>query len=345
VPYGTPSNPVGGTVITVSYATVNILDPIRWLRLMTGNADPPGTAYVVVSTGPAGATWQKVTSDVLAAGAVVAHLGYTPANRAGDSFSGAIDAPSVVVTSPGANALVVSGGASFGSNVAASGGYGAMTGSSLAVSGAITTSSTGGNSIQTPGGISATGNIASANGLVGASLTIAGVTASATAAAGRIPIANASGKLDTWITGGGAGTPIPSGLGGWVRSAAEIPAGFARETALDGLMPIGAGTSFSQTFTEATSYGSAWLHNHSVPAASVSVTGSATGGPADNTGASTAINGLAAAGGVNLNTTGHTHPLNGVSLAVSASGNTTAGTAGNTTWLPPMRAVVWVRKT
>jgi hypothetical protein len=34
-----------------------------------------------------------------------------------------------------------------------------------------------------------------------------------------------------------------------------------------------------------------------------------------------------------------------VSLAVSASGNTTAGTAGNTTWLPPMRAVVWVRKT
>lgn len=64
--YGTPTDPVGGTVITVSFAVSNILDPIRWLRLMTGNADPPGSAYVVVSTSTTGTSWQKIPTDALA---------------------------------------------------------------------------------------------------------------------------------------------------------------------------------------------------------------------------------------------------------------------------------------
>lgn len=65
--YGTPTDPVGGTVITVAYAVANLLDPIRWLRALTGGADPPGTNYVVRSTSTSATEWSKVTSDMIAA--------------------------------------------------------------------------------------------------------------------------------------------------------------------------------------------------------------------------------------------------------------------------------------
>jgi hypothetical protein len=58
----------------------------------------------------------------------------------------------------------------------------------------------------------------------------------------------------------------PSGLGGWFRTAAEIPVGWARETAGDGRFFVGAGSTFSVTFTEATSPGSSWSHQHAVAA-------------------------------------------------------------------------------
>lgn len=89
--YGTPADPVGGTVITVAYAVSNLLNPIRWLRLLTGNADPPGSSYVVVSDSTTGTTWRKVPADALAAGVAVANLGYTPVNKAGDGMSGNLD--------------------------------------------------------------------------------------------------------------------------------------------------------------------------------------------------------------------------------------------------------------
>ena len=105
--YGSPSDPVGGTVITVAYAVANLLDPIRWLRLLTGNADPPGSAFVVVSTSTTGTTWMRVPTDAiadgaittakvgngqitapkLAGGAAVTNIGYTPVNAAGDAMS------------------------------------------------------------------------------------------------------------------------------------------------------------------------------------------------------------------------------------------------------------------
>lgn len=85
--YGTPADPVGGTVITVAYAVANILDPIRWLRLLTGNADPPGSNYVVVSTSMSGTTWAKITADVIADGAVTpAKLDRLYIERTGGAF-------------------------------------------------------------------------------------------------------------------------------------------------------------------------------------------------------------------------------------------------------------------
>lgn len=94
--FGTISDPVPGTVITVAAYVASALDPIRWLRLLTGNADPPGSSYVVVSDGPAGTTWRKVPADALAAGVAVANLGFTPANAAGQVFAGAISVPSLL---------------------------------------------------------------------------------------------------------------------------------------------------------------------------------------------------------------------------------------------------------
>lgn len=77
--FGTPSDPVGGTVITVAYAVANLLDPIRWLRQLTGNADPPGTGYMVTSDSTTATSWKTGVTAILAV------LGYTPVNRAGDT--------------------------------------------------------------------------------------------------------------------------------------------------------------------------------------------------------------------------------------------------------------------
>lgn len=110
--YGTPTDPVPGTVITVAYAASNILDPIRWLRLLTGNADPPGSNYVVVSTSTSGTSWMKVPADALAAGVAVANLGYTPINKAGDSGIGAL---SVLGISAGLSGIDSLGGYSASS--------------------------------------------------------------------------------------------------------------------------------------------------------------------------------------------------------------------------------------
>ena len=68
--YGTPTDPVAGTVITVAYAVANILDPIRWLRQLTGNADPPGSNYVVVSSSTTGTAWSKIPTDAINNGAI-----------------------------------------------------------------------------------------------------------------------------------------------------------------------------------------------------------------------------------------------------------------------------------
>lgn len=80
--YGTPTDPVGGTVITVAYAVANFLDPIRALRAFTGGSDPPGSNYWLRSTSTSAVSWVDRAVEVLAA------LGFTPANKAGDVFTG-----------------------------------------------------------------------------------------------------------------------------------------------------------------------------------------------------------------------------------------------------------------
>jgi hypothetical protein len=83
---------------------------------------------------------------------------------------------------------------------------------------------------------------------------------SGSAAAGKYVESDGAGGF-RWSTPSGTFS-FPSGYGGWVRQASEIPAGHTRETAIDGRLPVGAGTTGGQTFVEANSYGSAWAHTH-----------------------------------------------------------------------------------
>jgi len=144
---------------------------------------------------------------------------------------------------------------------------------------------------------------------------------------------------------------FPSGVGGWVRQASEIPSGFARESNLDGRIPVGAGTSFSVTYVEATNYGSAWAHQHQMgnhvhndghAHTNASQTGVAQNGTAydeDETG-----------GGHNTQDDQHHHSLS--DTGGRAGGSVLTGdmqlpgiNVGLTSWVIPSRAVVWVRKT
>jgi hypothetical protein len=89
MPWPTISDPVPGTVITAAWEIANPLAAVRWLRQLMGNTDPPGSgSYVVVSSSATAASWAKVPSDALAAGAAVANIGYTPVNKAGDTAVG-----------------------------------------------------------------------------------------------------------------------------------------------------------------------------------------------------------------------------------------------------------------
>jgi hypothetical protein len=86
-----PVDPVPGTVITVAAYVASALDNIRWLRVLHGNSDPPGSSFIVASTSPTATAWQKVTTDLIADGAVTtSKLTYTPVNRAGDSMTASL---------------------------------------------------------------------------------------------------------------------------------------------------------------------------------------------------------------------------------------------------------------
>jgi hypothetical protein len=95
-----------------------MLDPIRWLRLLTGNADPPGTAYVAVSDSTSGVTWKKVPADALAPGVAVASLGYTPVNKAGDTGVGTLG---VAALTASGNIISTAGSIAAAGNVSATG--------------------------------------------------------------------------------------------------------------------------------------------------------------------------------------------------------------------------------
>lgn len=131
---------------------------------------------------------------------------------------------------------------------------------------------------------------------------------------------------------------FPSGVGAWVRKASEIPTSFTRESALDGRIPVGAGTTFTVTYVEETNYGSSWSHGHTGGAhthnaSALGVSGN-TGTPSDTE---------AAGGSGSVAADGHKHNQG----TIDVTGTTDSGGAVATSsdaWTIPSRAVVWIRK-
>lgn len=181
--YGTPADPVGGTVITVAYAVANLLDPLRWLRLLTGNADPPGSNYVVVSTGTSGTSWQKIPTDAYGdatvTGAKLA-AGAAALNLAGSTVAG------LVTIDGSGSGLVINGPLGL-----AVGGIGGFTAGG---SGAITLSSSGGIFATSAAGLTVSGlaglRVTSLNGvIIDNNLGVGGTVNAAAVTVAGVPVA------------------------------------------------------------------------------------------------------------------------------------------------------------
>jgi hypothetical protein len=249
VAYGTPTNPVAGTVITVAYAVANLLEPIRQLRANTGGADPPAANRVAVSTAPGGPTsWQQVGTDVIANGAVtdvklqVPKVGqknpsYTSFAATAAEGSGFFDVSSTHPDGPvpGQNHQLIQArhtnwGVDYRIMLAAT--HNAPT--DLYLRGLVNGVWSGSWQKLWHAGNHGPGSGLDADLLQGQ--TPAQIQAAAS----------------------------PSGLIAAFRTAAAIAAGWARFTDGDGRMLVGAGSSFEHSFSENSASGSTWAHTHGV---------------------------------------------------------------------------------
>jgi hypothetical protein len=365
-----------GDIITSAWANI-LRDNFDAVDARTGG-DPGAAGRLAVSNGATSSVWTAAVSAIIGA------LGYTPANKAGDTFNGNVGVvgdlgitgifsgasigvlgqvaggsfgggsvtlgiPSVLGLTVGTNGIASAGpiGASVYNGGSTAGGIPSFQGINVGTNGIVSAGPV--NPLRYDGG-STGGGIPSFQGI---NVGVNGISS-----AGAIFIAGQ--QVYSPFNPPPAGVSVPSGMIAAFRTAAEIASGWARETVMDGRLPVGAGTSFGQTFAEGTSYGGSWAHQHTSNSfgvttsvsVSVSVNGSAIGGPSDNTGAPSASGGtVSGTPPPSFGTNTHTHALNGVSLAVSASGSgsgsgsgSATGDTSNATWLPPMRAVVWARK-
>jgi hypothetical protein len=304
MPWNTPVAPVSGTTITVAWAIANIVNPINWLRLLMGNADPPGSDYVVVSTGVAGASWQKVP---------IAALAIQPVNRQGDTMTGDLTVSRSTSGAPTEGVIYLGqNGSAVYLQYDATHHFNLFGGVSLEVDSDLHTWRAGAPST---GYVNLATGPAHFIGWDGSKFVMDGATAWHSGNDG------AGSALDAGLLGGVApsgyalaAAGVPSGLGGFFATAAGIAAGWARYTAADGRLLVGAGTTFSQTFTENTAYGANWT-----PFAGA---GGFTGTAADT---------------VNVTVSGST--------PVSAASHQNALSIAAQTWVPVARAVVWATKT
>lgn len=295
-----PTAPVSGTVITVAWAVANIINPLAWLRVMTGGAQPVGADYVIMSAGTSSSSWQKINTPSILDGVVtdaklasqkVAQISptYTSFTAAQAGLSGFFDINNPTDTAPTAATRwhLIQASLPGASN------YVLQFTSAVAVPSSVYLREVvaGTASAWRKLGGNANGDIPINNGTVCTNLN-----------------AEKLGGLTSAYL-------VPSGLIAAFANAGSIASGWTRFTSLDGRIPVGAGTTFSQTFTEGASAGSSWAHQHGATGLS---TAGASGGAVNSGGGSTA------------SPTGHTHAL---------SGNT-----ADTSWIPPSFAVVWASK-
>lgn len=321
MPYGTPTNPVAGTVITVAYAVANLLDPIRWLRQLTGNADPPGADYVAASTSTTLTAWSKISAAMMASGAAVGNIGYTPLNRAGDTASGTINfaAAARILSGDGFNHYDINtvGGLDDEFSI-----QNVNTGTFLKLTktGVLTVN---GDTVWT-----------SANDGAGSGLSADNLDGLSSNEFARLNFASDFTVEPT--SGGGVPLRAPAGAVVWFKQQSELTAagvgwalcdGGGTRPDLRGRLIVVAGTTGTQTFTENTAYGSSWAHLHGV--GSYTTTAAAVSGAPSAT--VTAGSGSAVTAGSGT----HTHDVALLPMQ---------GASAETTWLPYMHAGVYGRR-
>jgi hypothetical protein len=273
VSWSSPITPVSGTVITVAWATSSVVDPINWLRAMTGGADPPGSDYSITSVNTTGTTWvQKVskagdtmTSDlqINRSGLAAPTTGYLILGNATSYYVG-FDGGKHVISTPRMdvqNDLYVYRAANAATGYVILGNdpahYIGFDGTNIAADGSkVWTDANTGSAVVTA-------KIADAN-----------VTTS------KIADANVtSAKLASAVSG----ALVPSGLIAAFGTASAIAAGWARFTSGNGKFLVGDGTSFGQSFSEGASAGSSWTHLHGTNPVTVQSGSGASAAAAANT--------------------------------------------------------------
>lgn len=282
-----PTIPVSGTVITVAWATSAVVNSQIWLRTMTGGADPPAADRIIRSTSTTATTWGQTTTNCIGDGTIA----------------------DVKMTNQKVNAATSGSPTSFAN----------LLGANLNGFWEI--------------GSAPDGPVASQSWYAYNHLEFQFPATYAWQMA--MNIANQNELYTRTVIAGVAGTwrkifhagnftsaegMVPSGLIASFRTAAAIASGWTRFTDGDGRILIGAGTTFSQTFTENTAAGSSnWTPSSLITVSAIAVTADAPF--LVNVGTNT-----------NVTTSTHTHP------APTLGGLTTA-------WIPPTRVVVHAIKT
>lgn len=252
--YGTPSDPVSGTVITVAYAVSNLLDPIRWLRLMTGNADPPGSSYVVVSDSTTGTTWKKVPADALAAGVAAANLGFTPLRNTTDTLTGNLTVTgsvSAVGIAAGASGLASDAGVTAVGQISGGSYAGGSTSAGTASFLGVVIGANG--LVAGAGGISSAGPITGTTGTFSDALSPAsyagGTTSAGTpqfkglvvgadgASIGTGGVTTTGPSNPAYYAGGSTSNGVPSFLGANIGTSGVAVAGQIASSISDGATP------------------------------------------------------------------------------------------------------------
>jgi hypothetical protein len=286
----------------------------------------------------------------LATGAVVAHLGYTPISKAGDSGIGSLSlaAGASLFLSTSSTVNVPAGASVNGAGVISLSG-GAGTRATFTTSDAATVAAVFQNTGANPGyGLGVLNAIASGWDLLVShlsavfSIPVQATSFASSAATGTAPFTSASttmcSNLNAQYLGGQplayfgrATNEVPAAMNAFFWSAGFIPAGtWARNTSADGRIIVGAGLTFGVTFNENAQSGGSWSHDHVGDDHTHTVTGS--------TSASTGAQAGATPGGLNVDALGHTHPL-------TATAATNHATTGAYAWAYPVYSLVMAYKT
>lgn len=277
------SAPVPGIatqIITAAWSQANVVDLLNWLRLMTGNADPPDTGYTILSLSPTQTVWGKLTAPYINAGAILdTHIADPKVSKTLTNYANL--------------ALAGAAGSGYSSSFQSGGNVDGPSASDWFVQ----TLNVGTRQLQIITSIYD-------EGLTYIRLIVAG-TPTSWKQMWNSGNDGTSTALDAGLFGGqlpafyatassvAAINTVPSGAVVAFRTAAEVTAagaGWAVETNLAGRIIIGAGTAGGATFVEATNYGTNWT----VATTATAATG---GGTVQGGGSSSA------------DPQGHTHPV------------------------------------